>query len=319
MPEEPKARGGRGTQATLPAADATAAPRSNGATALVAAPPAAPPAPYVPYEYDEGGLAFNLKPEDVKAPVIRIIQKGMPPRDPKLATVPAGHFALNTTGEDLGDSIHVVVLGVIRSRARLRPFNEQGRGKNSILCRSFDALHGKGDPGGDCENCPFAGWQEGESAPQCTFSLNYFVLPLQVEDEVIVDSKLRVGEFATPAILRLAKKSLTEARLWNDTIKLHKPPFGVVYRLDVVEVANPRNPNVPLYLPKHHPAHIIRDRTILDVLYGYAQSIGREGARAIEAANETEPYDDPDTGGGEPPLAGVAQSGGGPSGDEVPF
>jgi hypothetical protein len=72
--------------------------------------------------------------------------------------------------------------------ARNRTLRDQ---EGSILCRSFDALTGKGEPGGVCETCVMNQWSDGDKGarvpPKCAFSYVYIVYVKEFETMALVE------------------------------------------------------------------------------------------------------------------------------------
>jgi len=63
--------------------------------------------------------------------------------------------------------------------------------EGTILCRSFDALTGVGEPGGTCAGCIMNQWSDGEKGarvpPKCAFSYVYIVYVKEFETMALVE------------------------------------------------------------------------------------------------------------------------------------
>ena len=249
------------------AATPTPAAAAPAATALAATPPAGLTA--FP-EFDPADFNYDVDGEGVTVPRIRLLQ---PTRfDERFNGVDSGHFVNVATGEDLGTVLRVVVLGVQQSRARFADVKIGG----DLLCRSADGASGQGDPGGPCRLCPFALWGKDHAAPECSLSYNYFVLPVGTEGAVAVD------DFTTPAILRLARSSMAEAKRWNYQLVAYRPPFGVVY--EVATVKTRAKKGAEYFAPRIRPLRRVGDHATLVQLAGLAQQV-RDTARRVLASD----------------------------------
>lgn len=84
----------------------------------------------------------------------------------------------------LGEEPELVseVEGVILTQHAYRVYYsktfEQTKGKEPPDCRSYDLIHGEGDPGGECATCPFAQWGSGKTpnSQACSMRRRVFIL-----------------------------------------------------------------------------------------------------------------------------------------------
>jgi hypothetical protein len=138
-------------------------------------------------------------------------------------TVRQGNWYVSTTSQNLGQEVYVVPVDMRMSYSKF----EQGVG---VVCRSFDLLHGEGDPGILCEGtqdeidagvpanergCPFRLWTKDEATgksvpPKCGKNYNYPVLILDPND-------LENGR-PQPALLSLRSTAAQTAKLINSIV-----------------------------------------------------------------------------------------------------
>lgn len=207
--------------------------------------------------------ALDIDDADVSIPRIRLLQ---PTRmDDSYEAIPDGHFVLTATGEDLGNRLEIVVLATQKSRARFAPVDEGGE----LLCRSADGITGVGDPGGECDKCPFSKWGPANEPPACSLAHNYFVIGAD-------------GAPLMPAILRLQRTAMSEARRWNTMLRAYRPHFSVVYEVTTVKAGKGVTKGVPFYLPKVRPIRRV-SRELAEEYALLARQVSEVRARAIEA------------------------------------
>jgi len=238
----------------------------------VLAPPAAPE----PLDYNLADYNYDISPEDVAAPRIRLLQPTR--RDNRFDNVPSGHWVSLVTGEDLGERIHVVVVGSQSSRARFAPIDQGG----DLLCRAPDGRNGIGDPGGPCNVCPFAEWH-GKTPPECAQAFNYFVLAANP------DGTVEIPEVPVPSILRLSRSAMGEAKRWNWYLRSHKPPFGIVYEVASVKTRAPKG--AEYYAPRVRIAARVTDPATLRGLDAIAKEIRNVAIRALSEDPEEAEHD----------------------------
>ena len=286
-----------GRNATVPdQADATPQPAAAApaATALAAASPAGlSPNPAPLPAFDPADYNYDVDGEGVTVPRIRLLQ---PTRfDERFNGVDSGHFVNVATGEDLGTVLRVVVLGVQQSRARFADVKVGG----DLLCRSADGASGQGDPGGPCRLCPFAQWGK-DHAPECSLAYNYFIVPVSADGGVAVD------DFTTPAIFRLTRSGMAEAKRWNYQLVAYRPPFGVVYEVATAKVRAKKG--AEYFAPRIRPARRIADHATLVQLAGLAQQV-RDTARRVLASDATHAVEREDAVADDDPLFGPGPDG----------
>ena len=295
VPSAPAKNGAAdGHNATVPDDQAEATPQpaaTPAATALATAPAAGLTA--IP-EFDPADFTYDVDGEGVTVPRIRLLQ---PTRfDERFNGVDSGHFVNVATGEDLGTVLRVVVLGVQQSRARFADVKVGG----DLLCRSADGASGQGDPGGPCRLCPFAQWGKDRTAPECALAYNYFVVPVSAEGGVAVD------DFTTPAIFRLTRSGMAEAKRWNYQLVAYRPPFGVVYEVATARVR--AKLGAEYYAPRIRPVQRLTNRDTLMQLAGLAQQV-RDTARRVLASDASHAAEREDAVADDDPLFGPGPDG----------
>lgn len=123
----------------------------------------------------------EMDSNDITIPRIVILQ-GLSPEVSEGRGKP-GEFFIKGLERNLGAKpVEIVVL--LRNKSRIRWQDLQLGG--GILCRSFDAREGTGDPGGKCETCPFSQWEmsaENKSGrPGCDMYQNLIVVLRQDQE-----------------------------------------------------------------------------------------------------------------------------------------
>ncbi len=160
-----------------------------------------------------------------------------------------GNYYLSTTGQDFGPEVYIVPVDMQMSLSKF----EQGIG---VVCRSYDLVHGEGDPGILCEGtqeeidsgipasdrgCPFRLWTKNEATgksvpPPCGKNYNYPVLILDPND-------LENGK-PTMALFSLRSTGVQAAKLINSIVTegvLTNPVWHEsIIRLGVETKTNPR-------------------------------------------------------------------------------
>lgn len=117
------------------------------------------------FSHDASGLTMD----DVSIPLLRLANGLTKEVQDRVAE--SGQWLL--TGNEPADRVEIVILGFGKRRA-YRDADSQ-----EILCRSDDGITGHGDPGGNCDLCPFAQWGDknprtGKSKPPlCAFYYSY--------------------------------------------------------------------------------------------------------------------------------------------------
>ena len=144
------------------------------------------------------GIDDSIDKSDISIPRIQIIQ----PTSRSGGTT--GKLSNVATGEEF-DSMDVVFLAVRKSRIRWEP-GEDGKLDLDLdpLCRSNDSKFGEGDPGGECSNCQFQTWINGQR-PECQLKYNF----LGVDMETRMPFLMTVGGIS----FKEGKKVLTKAVL----------------------------------------------------------------------------------------------------------
>lgn len=115
------------------------------------------------------------------------------------------------TGSGALDAVTVVPIMFARTRDRTEEIN----GSLVTLCQSPDAVHGYGNPGIECDTCPFAQWTPDEKSgknkpPACTKNFNFVVYVAEYDTLAQVTFKRTSQRAATTInqlILRLGMKN----------------------------------------------------------------------------------------------------------------
>lgn len=131
------------------------------------------------------GLTFGqtaLRADQFIPPRIKIVQSMSEERVSGLAA--EGDFFNTLTSESYGSSIKFLPLQPFMNRVFLVRDDRRERAEkalkehfgkavklsegDSLKCRSLDMVHGSGEPGMDCDECPLSRWGEGNIPPLCT-------------------------------------------------------------------------------------------------------------------------------------------------------
>lgn len=123
----------------------------------------------------------DMDSNDITIPRIVILQ-GLSPEVSEGRGKP-GEFFIKGLERNLGNKpVEIVVL--LRNKSRIRWQDLQLGG--GILCRSFDAREGQGDPGGNCDACKYQAWEVSETnksgRPGCDIYQNLIVV-LRLDDD----------------------------------------------------------------------------------------------------------------------------------------
>lgn len=123
----------------------------------------------------------EMDSNDITIPRIVILQ-GLSPEVSEGRGKP-GEFYIKGLERNLGNKpLEIVVL--LRNKSRIRWQDLQLGG--GILCRSFDAKAGQGEPGGNCDTCPMQAWEVSETnksgRPGCDLYQNLIVVLRTDED-----------------------------------------------------------------------------------------------------------------------------------------
>lgn len=137
--------------------------------------------------------------------------------------IPAGVWYHTTANRDLGETVYFIPCDLRKSRSLF----EQGIG---VVCRSFDMLHGEGDPGILCEGtaeemamtaeqdrgCPLRLWNRtsaGNRPPSCQENYNYTGL-------IIVDPEKPATTEVLQAMLQLRSTAVGAAKQINTAVMM---------------------------------------------------------------------------------------------------
>jgi hypothetical protein len=137
-------------------------------------------------------LSRELSTNDVIMPKLKLSQAMSKVNTDDV--VRQGNWYVSTTNENLQQDVYIVPVDMQMSYSKFEP----GVG---VVCRSFDLLHGEGDPGILCEGteeeratkpphergCPFRLWGKDEATgksipPKCGKNYNYPVMILDPDD-----------------------------------------------------------------------------------------------------------------------------------------
>ena len=126
---------------------------------------------------DQKQMYGELDASDIIVPRITVLQGLSPEVNEGLGT--PGNFFVQGLNIMLGKKFEFIVLMRNKTRIRWLPINEGG----GILCRSFDAKRGEGNPGGECEKCALKDWA-GTTAPACDVYENVIVMLRGSDDQI---------------------------------------------------------------------------------------------------------------------------------------
>lgn len=139
----------------------------------------------------------------------------------------AGDFFIKGLERNLGSN-PIEIIAVMRSKSRIYWKDlKQGGG---ILCRSFDAKIGVGEPGGNCDACPLASREVVYSdAPSCDIYQNLLVV-------------IRTDEDWFPMALSGNRTKLKPLKNFNSLLMVElakgRPMFSKSYKLEAVQQSN---------------------------------------------------------------------------------
>lgn len=136
--------------------------------------------------------------------------------------IPAGVWYHTTTNRDLGETVYFIPVFYQKTRSMF----EQGTG---VVCRSFDLMHGEGNPGGLCEGtmeeinlgvaedergCPFRLWnrtEAGNQPPPCGETYNYTGL-------IVLDPEHPESSETLQAMLQMRSTHVNAAKQLNTAV-----------------------------------------------------------------------------------------------------
>lgn len=123
----------------------------------------------------------DMDSNDITIPRIVILQ-GLSPEVSEGRGKPGEFFIKGLERNLSSKALEIVVL--LRNKSRIRWQDLQLGG--GILCRSFNAKEGQGDPGGNCETCKFSTWEVSDvnksGRPGCDIYQNLIVVLRQDQD-----------------------------------------------------------------------------------------------------------------------------------------
>lgn len=73
-----------------------------------------------------------------------------------------------------GGKVVPEIAGTVVGARKVRLLWKRNEGQATIACRSDDGVRGVGTPGGVCNECPLAQWQD-DAPPRCTLLYEYLV------------------------------------------------------------------------------------------------------------------------------------------------
>lgn len=122
----------------------------------------------------------NLRPGDLVMPRVKIAQQMSQEVADKKAE--AGDWFNTLTGESYGPSFRIQPILPVMQRVLLVRQEKRDRVEevldtklsegDGLKCRSYDMVHGQGEPGIECELCPLSQWTDGNTPPLCTETYN---------------------------------------------------------------------------------------------------------------------------------------------------
>jgi hypothetical protein len=195
--------------------------------------------------------AENIENGDYLMPRLAVCGKQTPQFDENherhIPDLKLGQFFNSISGEIFGSTIYVVPLIEGKTRAKYRPYDEQG----PPYCLSVDGKHGEGDPGGECKQCPqrlFTPGTNGKNAkPLCTEIYNYAVLvmpgihqpELRTDGLLLWESHPRLDTFS---ILRFKSTSYPQGQAWNSLLRMrNRAWYTQVYKVSSYAKSDGKN------------------------------------------------------------------------------
>lgn len=104
---------------------------------------------------------------------------------------------------------------------------------DGLKCRSYDMIHGQGDPGIECEACPLSKWGDGNTPPRC--SETYNVAAMDELGEMIVLSFAKSSAKAGKRLFSMLR--MQPGQPWSSileaTTRKEKNDLGVFFVPDV--------------------------------------------------------------------------------------
>lgn len=121
----------------------------------------------------QGMFSMNFTPEDVQIPRIRLAQALTP--EVVNGDAKAGNWIV--PGQGAVEKLTITVMGVRHSRARVVGDDNE----RQVVCTAGapigTPLHGVGDPGIQCQACPFSQWKSDDKGrripPECNYAYEY--------------------------------------------------------------------------------------------------------------------------------------------------
>lgn len=170
----------------------------------------------------------NVEQRDMTLPRLGLCQSMSPQRtksDVKyIHGLEEGMYFNTITGRIYGERVRVVPLLMYKTRILFNPIDDGG----GIRCQAQDARHGVGDPGGDCERCPFAAFKD-QQRPECDLFYNYAALAFGDGDADELDASSIV-------VVSLKSTGIKVAKDWNALMRLRgTDSFAGVYEFSAVE------------------------------------------------------------------------------------
>jgi hypothetical protein len=175
------------------------------------------------YLAEEGGMLGFEKMErsDMTLPRLGLCQSMTPQRKESNSTyiegLKEGDYFNTITGERFGKLVQITPLLFYKTRIRFFPLDQGG----GIRCQARDYVKGVGDPGGNCETCPFGQFINGKK-PDCNKFFNYPGLAWPEDTKPGPHSLLVVSFKST---------GLKAAAAWNSLMNIRRRNmFTGVYR-----------------------------------------------------------------------------------------
>ncbi len=167
--------------------------------------------------------------EIIQIPRVKIVQKTSEEFDdgvPFLSLVNSVSKDILKKGTKAGSEITIIPVRFTKSRIYFADMKEGG----GLLCRSFDAIKGVGDPGGTCGSCDLKNWdQETDAPPACSVMLNFF-------------SIVRDYQSTLPLVISFGKTSMKAGKqFYNMLLSRHQQgynPAGYAFKLQSVSEKN---------------------------------------------------------------------------------
>ena len=159
------------------------------------------------------GISGSIDKSDISMSRITIIQ---PTSQQSGATI--GSLFDVGTGEEF-DEINAVFLNVGKSRVRWDA--DAGFG-NDPLCKARNGKNGEGDPGGNCDVCPYSQWMDNQK-PECSLKYDF----IGIDSETKMPFFLSIGGTSFAEGKKLITRCIRQSKKEGRPIPLYAFPVKI--------------------------------------------------------------------------------------------